>query len=290
MPRISDLIEKSNVINEQVLIYNEKDFSYFARMTTPISDKCSFLCDEKYVKNLDKSIKMVITNEKLYNQNKESLKNYGVCISANPKGLYFELLNEYETANKRPLFDTQIGKNVRIASTAIISPHNVIIGDNCVIDDFVKIEPNVEVGCNTVIQTGSVIGIQDYNLYDYEGVTKQIYHNGQTFIGKNCFIGCHCVIGQALYSYGKTIVGDHAKINHGVLIGHNDNIGEDAKICKGAMLAGYVSTGKHCFFGVGAMVRNDIALGDNVTVGMGSVVTKNFESGVTIVGNPAHPK
>ncbi len=56
------------------------------------------------------------------------------------------------------------------------------------------------------------------------------------------------------------------------------------------MLAGYVSTGKHCFFGVGAMVRNDIALGDNVTVGMGSVVTKNFESGVTIVGNPAHPK
>ncbi len=290
MPRLSDLISKSNCIKEKLTIYNEKEFSDFARMTTKLSNKCTFLCDEKYISGIDNSVSMLITNEKIYNNNKDFLKDFGICVSSDPKGLYFELLNEYESSNKRPLFDTKIGKNVRIASSAIISSHNVIIGDNCVIDDFVKIEPNVTIGTDTVIQTGSVIGVQDYNMYDYEGISKQIYHNGETVIGNNCFIGCHCVIGQALYSYGKTVIGDHAKINHGVLIGHNDEIGEDAKLCKGSMLAGYVKTGKHCFFGVGAMVRNGILIGENVTVGMGSVVTKAIDSGVTVIGNPAHPK
>lgn len=291
MPKISDLILQSICIKENVKIYNEKEFSNFARMTTKIDNKCTFLCDEKYVSNIDNSVSMLITNEEIYNNQKNNLLNFGLCICSDPKGLYFELLNEYERANKRKVFNTKIGKNVQIAKTAIICPENVIIGDNCVINDFVKIEPNVTIGCDTVIQDGSVIGVQDYNMYDYEGVSKQIYHNGETIIGKNCFIGCNCVIGQALYSYGKTIIGDHAKINHGVLLGHNDEIGEGAKICKGSMLAGYVKTGKDCFFGIGAMVRNGVSLGDNVTVGMGSVVTKNFEeNNITIIGNPAHIK
>ncbi len=291
MPKLSELISKSNCIKENVLFYNEKSFSNFARMTTKITDKCTFLCDEKYISVIDSSVSMLITNKDIYENNKQKLINYGICVCTDPKGLYFELLNEYESSNKRSLFKTKIGKNVNIASTAIISPFNVIIGDNCIIEDFVKIESNVTIGCDTVIQTGSIVGVQDYNLYDYEGISKQIYHNGETIIGNNCFIGCHCVIGQALYSYGKTIICDHAKINHGVFIGHNDEIGEDAKICKGSMLAGYVKTGKHCFFGVGAMIRNGISIGDNVTVGMGSVVTKSFEeNNITIVGNPAHPK
>lgn len=290
MPKLSELIGKSNCIKENVKILNEKEFSDFARMTTNVHNKCTFLCDEKFIKNIDGSISMLITDESIYKNNMDFLKDFGICISSDPKGLYFELLNEYESTRSRESFKTKIGKNVRINPTAIISDHNVIIGDNCMIDDFVKIEPNVTIGNDTVIQVGTVIGVQDYNLYDYDGVSKQIYHNGETIIGNNCFIGCHCVIGQALYSYGKTMIGDHAKINHGVLIGHNDAIGENAKICKGTMLAGYVTTGKNCFFGIGAMVRNGISIGENVTVGMGSVVTKSVSSGLTVIGNPAHPK
>ena len=290
MPKLSELIEESNCIKENVKILNEKEFSDFARMTTKICNKCTFLCDDNFIKNIDDTISMIITSDSIYKKNIDSLKDFGICISSDPKGLYYELLNEYESARIRKSFKTKIGKNVRISSTAIISDHNVIIGDNCIIADFVKIGPNVTIGNDTVIQIGTVIGVQDYNLYEYDGVSKQIYHSGETIIGDNCFIGCNCVIGQALYSYGKTIIGNHAKINHGVLIGHNDAIGENVKICEGTMLAGYVTTGKNCFFGVGAMVRNGISLGENVTVGMGSVVTKSFGDNLTVIGNPAHPK
>lgn len=291
MPTLSELISYSDVINkEEVIIHEERNFENFARMTTQMNSKCSFLTDEKYIAKLDDSISMLITSPDIYEKYGDKFKNMGVCLSSNPKGLYFELLNIYEIQNKRPSFKTKIGKNVSISPTAIIPQENVIIGDNCVIDDFVKICPNVSIGNSVTIQSGSVIGIQDFDLYNYNDISKQVYHNGMTMIYDNVFIGCNCVFGQALYDYGKTIIGKNSKINHGVLIGHNDNIGENTKISKGTIIAGWVDVGKNCFFGVGAMVRNGINIGADVTVGMGSVVTKDIESGLTVIGNPAHPK
>ncbi len=288
---LSSLISQSSVVHENIEFINEKPFEHFSRITTKQYNKCIFLVDEKYIGNIDSSVSMIITNKDIYSKYAEKFSGYGICLSDNPKGLYFELLNEFEQKNKREEFKTVIGENSLISKTSIISEKNVKIGKNVVIDDFVKIYPNVIIGDNVTIQAGTVIGIQDFDMYNYNGVSKQVYHNGETVIGDNVFIGSQCVIGQALYDYGKTEIGTNCKLNHGVLIGHNDKIGDNTKISKGTLIAGWTEVGSNCFFGVGSMVRNAITLGDNITVGMGSVVTKNFmESGLTIIGNPAHPK
>lgn len=287
---LSSLIDKSAVVNEKVELLHEKAFDHFSRITTEQQNKCVFLAEEKYVGKLDSSIAMVITNKDIYSKFNEAFLDYGICITDNPKGLYFELLNEFEQSNKRPDFKTVIGENAKISKTAIISDKNVKIGKNVFIDDFVKIYPNVTIGDNVTIQVGSVIGIQDFDMYNYNGVSRQVFHNGETVIGDNVFIGCHCVVGQALYDYGKTIIRNNSKLNHGVLIGHNDVICENVKISKGTLIAGWTEVGANSFFGVGAVVRNAIKIGENVTIGMGSVVTKSVDSGLTVIGNPAHPK
>lgn len=287
---LSSLIAQSTVIDEKIEFINERPFEHFSRITTKQENKCIFFAEKKYAEYLDSSVSMIITNKEIYSECSQIFSNYGICISENPKGLYFELLNEYEKKHKKAEFDTIIGKNCTICQTAIISKKNVKIGNNVFIDDFVKIYPNVTIGDNVTIQAGSIVGIQDFDMYNYNGVSKQVYHNGEVLVGDNVFIGSHCVIGQALYDYGKTIINKNAKINHGSLIGHNDDIGENTKISKGAVIAGWVTTGKDCFFGVGAMVRNAITIGNNVTVGMGSVVTKDISPNLTVIGNPAHPK
>ena len=291
MPHLlSTLIKQSAVINEKIDFIREKPFDCFARMTTERQNKCIFFTDKKFIESLDDSVAMVITSKDFLSKFESRLSNYGICVAENPKGLYFELLNEFEEAHPRPKFKTKIGKKCTISKTAVISKKNVKIGNNVIIDDFVKIYPNVTISDNVTIQAGSVIGIQDFDLYNYGGVSKHVYHNGQTIIGDNVFLGSHCVVGQALYDYGTTEIQKNSKINHGTLIGHNDNIGENTKISKGTIIAGWTQTGRDCFFGVGSMVRNAVTIGDKVTVGMGSVVTKNIDSGLTVIGNPARPK
>lgn len=287
---LSSLIKETNNEHAGIKIINEKEVDCFARITTVRNNKCIFLADEKYKNSIDSTVSMIITTAKLYESFIKEKSCFGFCITDNPKGLYFELLNHFELTHCRPDFDSVIGDNTVINSTAIISKKNVIIGKNVFIDDFVKIYPNVTIGDNVTIQAGSIIGIQDFDMYNYNGISKQVYHNGETLIGDNVFIGSQCVIGQALYDYGKTEICRNSKINHGTLIGHNDVIGENTKISKGSVIAGWVTTGHDCFFGVGSMVRNAISIGNNVTVGMGSVVTKSIDDGLTVIGNPAHPK
>ena len=273
-------------ISESLQLINEKEFDCFARATTPVRGlKCIFIADKKYLKDIDASVSMIITSSSVASELCGT--KYGICIAEDVRGTYFELMSSHERANAQTGKKTIIGNNCSISSTAKIADCSVIIGDNVTIGDYVVIHPNTRIGDNTIIQTGARIAEQDFNVYSYNGISKQVFHGGHVDIGSNVLISSGVLVGQALYSYDKTILGDNCYIGANTCIGHNSKVGSNCEICGNSMIGGFCNIGSNSKLFMNVTVANTIRIGDNATVNMGSVVIREVNDGKTVFGNPA---
>ena len=284
---LSELVKNNNLELESFSLYNEQAFEFFSRISKEVTGtKCVFVLDKKYLKKFDESVVMIITNEEIYKECEKS-ENIGFCVTDNPRGLYFRLLEVYEKQSEKKYSKTMVGKNCDIAKTAVISELGVTIGNNVFIGDHVIIKHNVIIGDNVKIQSGTVIGEDDFNIYSYANKQIQLKHYGKVFIGNNVLIGSNCNIGQALYNYGKTVIGDNTQIGALTCIGHNDIISENCEICGGTVIGGYTTIGENTFVGMHSVIKNALVIGENVKIGMGSVVLRNVKTGKNVFGNPA---
>ena len=283
---LSNLLAESAIVTEQPQLINEKSFRYFARATSPLSEaKCLFVGQAKYAGQIDEYTQMVVTNEQTYAEIKD--KDCGFCLTESPRDLFFQLMDEHEQRRQKELPQSVIGKNCSISARASVAECGVVIGDNVIVEEFAQIAPNTIIGDNSIICAGAKIGVQAFNIYEYGGKRKRLYHGGKTVIGKNVLVSHNTVVEQALYSYGATIIGDDTKIDVNAVIGHNDNIGQKCEITAGACIAGYVTVGDNTIVRLGALVRNGMIIGSNAHIGIGSVVVRKVKDGANMFGNPA---
>ncbi len=201
--------------------------------------------------------------------------------------MYFELVNEYETELSEHKTPNVWGENCRVGKLASVAGNNVNIGNNVIIEDFVQIGENVSIGDNTIIRAGAKIGVQAFNIYQYNGQSKQLYHGGKTIVGQNVLVGQNTVIEQALYHYGVTEVRDNCALDANVLIGHNSALEENIEVTAGACIAGYARIGKNSVIRLGALIGNGLTVGENSHIGMGSVVMRDVKPNSRTIGNPA---
>lgn len=282
--KITDIIEQHG-ISDKIELHNERSFDFFARATTNVDgSKCIFIADKKYIKDIDNTVSMIITDEET---SKSISPGIGLCVCENPRGLFFELLSLHESNDRSKKIETEIGKNCIISETAVISPYNVKIGNNVTVGDYVVIHPNTFIGDNTTLQGGTIVGEQDFNVYDFHGKIKQAYHGGKVVIGSNTLISSNVLIGQAMYSYGKTSIGNNCFIGATTCIGHNTEIGEKCEICGNSMLGGYCKIGNNTKLFMSVTIANATSIGNNVTINMGSVVVRNIPDNKIMFGNPA---
>lgn len=284
---ISELIKNNNLKLDSYNLINEQHFDFFSRISNEINGKkCVFILDKKYLRKIDDSVVMIITTDEIY-AGIEKKENIGFCLTKNPRGMYFRLLETYEKQAEKLIASTIVGKNCKIAKTAVISEKGVVIGNNVYIGENVIIKQNVIIGDNVKIQSGTIIGEDDFNIYSYANEQIQLKHYGRVIIGNNVLIGSNCNIGQALYNYGKTIIGDNTQIGALTCIGHNDIISENCEICGGTVIGGYTNIGESSFVGMHSVIKNALVIGKNVKIGMGSVVVRNIKAEKNVFGNPA---
>jgi sugar O-acyltransferase (sialic acid O-acetyltransferase NeuD family) len=101
-------------------------------------------------------------------------------------------------------------------------------------------------------------------------------------VGDGSFLAAGAIIGP----YAK--VGQHSIINHQAVVDHDCVVGDFCHIAPHVSLGGGVKIGHGVLVGAGAVILPGLSVGDAAIIGAGAVVTKNVESGVTVVGNPAH--
>lgn len=283
---LSDIFREYSSFKD-VVIKNEKSFDYLGLTASDVNSLlCVFLDNEKYINDIKTNVRMIITNKdigKLLN----GTSCYGTCIVDNPREVFFSIHNYLSDKSDKlkQKKKTTIGNDCIISKLSSISKHNVKIGDNVLIEEFVVVRENTTIGDNSIIRAGSVIGGQGYEFKRIEKGILSVAHAGGVIIGNNVEIQYNTCIDRAVYEWDNTIIGDHCKIDNLVYIAHGVKIDNNSMIVANAGIGGRTTIGQNTWIGFGSTITNGVSVGDNARANIGSVVTKSIPDGGNYTGN-----
>ena len=241
------------------------------------SSSVCYAKDKKFIDSLSPKAGAVITTKDLTTQI-QSTKNF--IIVDDPYLAYAKaskvFSDQYNRENKK--IKATFGDNVQIGQNTVINP-NCIIGNNVLIHDNVSIYSCTNIGDNSIIHSGTVIGSDGFGYAPIDNGWHKIEHLGGVSIGKNVEIGANTAIDRG--ALGNTVIQDGVKIDNKVHIAHNTIIGENTAIAGMSGTAGSVKIGKNCQIAGQVGIIGHIEIADNVTVMAKTLVTKSIkEAGV----------
>jgi UDP-3-O-[3-hydroxymyristoyl] glucosamine N-acyltransferase len=164
-----------------------------------------------------------------------------------------------------------------------------IVGEGCYLFPNVTIGPDVRMGRDCIVKSGTVIGQPGFGVYhDAEGRPRHLPHVGGVILGDHIVIGAlNTVAGGTIH---PTVVEDYVETDDHVHIAHNCRVGARTLITACAELSGSVTIGPDCWIGPNTSIRNSATIGANAFVGIGSNVVASVPDGGVVYGNPAKPK
>jgi len=138
--------------------------------------------------------------------------------------------------------------------------------------------------------------IVDNNVEIGEGT--KIWH--WVHICSGAKIGKNCILGQNVYIGPGVVIGDNVKIQNNVSVYEGITIEDNVFLGPSCVLTNdkrpkavgdwkltETILKKGCSIGANATIVCGVTIGEGALVGSGSVVTKNVESNIIVVGNPA---
>lgn len=209
-----------------------------------------------------------------------------------PKRILAEIGNHFFVSRPEPGIhptaiihpDAVIGKNVSIGAYSVIG--RARIGDNSVLDSYVRIYDDVVLGHDCVIKSGAVIGGEGFGFEkDEDGNRFRFPQIGSLIIGNYVEVGANSCIDRG--ALADTVIGDYTKINNLCHIAHNNVIGNNVCITGCVNISGSNIIDDDVWIAPNSSVRGWVHIGKGATIGMGAVVLKDVPTYETWVGNPA---
>ncbi|MTI67728.1 MAG: UDP-3-O-(3-hydroxymyristoyl)glucosamine N-acyltransferase [Firmicutes bacterium] len=213
-------------------------------------------------------------------------KDIGICVTANPKKLFFEFHN-YLFKNTRFYGEkkaNKIAKSAKIHPSANIGESNITIGKKTIIEANVTILNNVEIGENVVIRAGTVIGSEGFQFVRTSDEVIPVFSAGGVKIHDNVEIQSNTCIDKGVFK-GNTEIGQYTKVDNLVHIAHDVKMGKRCMIVASSLIAGRVRIKDGVWIGASASVSNGISIGNDARISIGSVVTKDVMDNQTVTGN-----
>lgn len=214
----------------------------------------------------------------------------GIALSDAPKNDFFAFHNHlaWKTAFYERPDQSFVGEGCQIGKFASIDTHNVVIGNNVVIEDFVRIAANTTIGDGAIIRSGTVIGGDGFQFMRFPDTVLKIAHAGGVRIGARVEMQANCMIDKHIFG-GDTLIGDDCKFADGAHIAHCAKIGARTLVAAGAIVLGSTVVGDDVWVGPGAVISNEIDVGNKAFITLGAVVTRNVQEGEKVSGNFAIP-
>ena len=160
------------------------------------------------------------------------------------------------------------------------------IARNVVIEPFVTIEKDVEIGSgtwigsNVTIMEGARIG-KNCRIFPgavISAIPQDLKSEGEkslTIIGDNCTIRECATINRGTSASGKTIVGNNCLIMAYAHIAHDCVIGDNCVIVNSVALGGHVTIGDYAIIGGLSAIHQFVSVGKHAMVSGGSLVRKD---------------
>lgn len=267
-------------------------------------NKITFALDEKFLKNLDKTLSKAIIIPDGVITKFDNNKTY-ILVDKNPREKLIKILKFFKkkqqkieknieedsilNENVKISPNCYIGHNVKIGENSIIYPNVTIlegvnIGKNCIIYPNVTIREFCEIGDNVIIQPGAVIGSDGFGYIAGEGIHHKLEQIGTVVIEDNVEIGANTTIDRG--AIGNTIIKKGTKIDNLVHIAHNDKIGENCLIIAQVGISGSVEIGDNTILAGQTGVAGHLKIGKNVIIAAKSGVTNNVPDNSNMAGFP----
>ncbi|MEM9495183.1 MAG: UDP-3-O-(3-hydroxymyristoyl)glucosamine N-acyltransferase [Pseudomonadota bacterium] len=161
-----------------------------------------------------------------------------------------------------------IGPHVSAGQNVVIGPH-VVIGEAAQISDGAVIDAGVvlshcEIGARTHILPGAKIGQAGFGFVESPEGLYRMPQLGRVLVGDDVEIGANATIDRG--ALADTVIGDGAKIDNLVQIGHNVRVGRHCVIAAQSGVSG------SCRIGDGVMMGGQVGLADHLVIGAGAQI------------------
>lgn len=183
---------------------------------------------------------------------------------------------------------TTIGDRSLVGASCAIGD-GVSIGADCVLHAGVTIYANVAIGNRAILHSGCVLGADGFGFVRSGDHYEKFPQIGRVLIGNDVEIGANSCVDRA--ALGVTEIGDGAKLDNMVHIGHNCRIGRHVVIAAQTGLSGGVIVEDYAVIGgqVGIGDKARIETGAVLGSGCGILTSKIVRKGQVVWGTPARP-
>ena len=185
-----------------------------------------------------------------------------------------------------------IGRGVKIGPRAVIGAH-CFIGPETTIGAETRLYPHVivrercRVGARVTLHSGVVIGGDGFGYEFKDGRHQKIPHTGIVQIDDDVEIGANTTVDRA--RFGKTHIGEGAKIDNLVMIAHNVTIGAHSVVVAQTGISGSTILGKYVTLAGQVGLAGHLTVGDRATITAQSGLTKDVPAGAVLSGSHAVP-
>ena len=185
-----------------------------------------------------------------------------------------------------------VGGGATIGDRAWIGPHvsvgrGCVVGEAAVLHAHVTLYEGVSVGARSVLHSGVRVGVDGFGYVHVDGAHRKVPQVGTCVIGADVEIGANTTIDRG--SIGATEIGDGAKIDNLVHIGHNVRIGPRAIIVAQVGIAGSTQIGRYAVLGGQAGIGGHVRVGDGAQIAGQAGVFGDVPPGAVYSGYPARP-
>lgn len=231
---LSEVVKKLN-IEEPFILKADGEYDILERCTTKTDDNIlSFIESEKYIADVidNECISCIICTPILEASIPFHIK--GIITTNNPKELFYAIHNSFKDIQ----IPTRVGKDSYISKLSSVAVHNVVIGNNVKIHDFVVIKEGTIIEDDCEIFEHCTIGGKSFVPIQFNGNKILASDLGKTYIKKGTKICGNCYIARGTLQSDSTVVGENCLFDTMVYVGHGVHIGNDTSIAAGETVTG----------------------------------------------------
>jgi UDP-3-O-[3-hydroxymyristoyl] glucosamine N-acyltransferase len=185
-----------------------------------------------------------------------------------------------------------VDDDVLVGEGAVIMPYVFVgrearIGAGAVLMPSVVVYPGVEVGENTVVHGGAVLGADGFGYGEFQGRRIKIPQVGGVRIGRDVEIGANACVDRA--TMGFTVVEEGTKLDNLVQVAHNVKIGRHCAFAAQVGISGSAIVGDRVLMGGQVGVADHAHIGDGAILAAKAGVMGKVPPGAVLTGAPAIP-